>query len=805
MPELQALSADKLRRRCDSQRFEFKSTEELSSLDEVIGQDRAVRAVSFGIDIESPGYHIYALGSAGTGKTTTIKRFLERKAQGQPVPDDWLYLNDFDDPDKPKALRLRAGLGCELKADMDQLVEELETEVPRAFEGEQYQREQEKIQEALQEKRQALFRSVEAKAQEENFRLMQTPQGIAIAPVIDDEVVTQDQFNQLDRETRERVERTQEELQDELREAMRGVQRLQQEAKERVKQLDREVVGFAVGHLIDDLKGKYANHEAVVDHLEAVRADILDQVPAFKQAQQMAQAGPQQQAQMMAAGVGTQPGFEPYRANLVVDHCDAEGAPVVLETHPSFQNLVGRVEHEAQFGALVTDFTMLKGGALHRANGGYLMVEARDILTQPFAWEALKRALKNGEIQVTSMGQESQAIATRTLEPEPIPLDIKIVVVGDPRLYYLLYQLDDDFQELFKVKADFAERTDWHDEALDKYARFIGTTCREEGLRHFAPDGVARVIEQSARSVAHQRKLGTKFAEVVDLVRQASYWAGSNGHDLVDGADVQRAVDEKEFRSNRVEERFQEMIQDGTILIDTQGEVVGQVNGISVVPLGDHHFGKPARITARTHAGTGGLVHIDREAKLGGRVHNKGALILSGYLGGRYAQDAPLSLSAHLAFEQLYEEVDGDSAASAELYALLSSLSQFPLRQDLAVTGSVNQHGQVQAIGGVNEKIEGFFCTCQHAGLTGTQGVLIPRDNVQHLMLREQVVSAVERGDFHIYPVSSADEGIALLTGRAAGEPDDAGAFPEGSVNRAVRDRLRALAEAVQAEDEEDR
>jgi lon-related putative ATP-dependent protease len=797
MTKISALPPDKLRRVFDPKELDFSSTEELSSLDEVIGQERAVRAVSFGIDIESPGYNMYALGPVGTGKTTTIKKFLQRKAEDQPVPDDWLYVNNFDDPDKPKALRLPAGKGCEFEKDIQKLVEDMEAEVPQAFESDEYDTEQERIQEEFQQKRQELFQVLEEKAKQREFTLLQTPAGIVLAPVVQGEVLRPDQFSKLDENTRQEIEQKQEELQDEFRDTMRKVRQIQQNAKERIRELDRQVVGFAVEHLLEALCDKYSEYEEVIEFLDAVREDILDNVQAFKRAKQMEEA--QQQMPIPIALRGQQLSFDKYRVNLIVDNCETKGAPVILESNPTYQNLIGRIEHQAQLGALVTNFMMIKGGALHRANGGYLMVEARDVLLKPLAWEALKRALKDQEVQIESMREYYGAISTRTLDPEPIPLDIKVVVVGDPMIYYLLYQLDEDFQELFKVKADFAIQTEWDSETINKYTQFISTICREEKLLHFDPSGVAKVIERSARMVSDQKKLATKFGEIVDLVRESNYWASKNEHNLIQAEDVKKAIQEKIYRSNRIEERLQEMIDEETILIDTEGEIEGQVNGISVLMLGDYAFGKPSRITTRTHVGNAGVVNIERETELGGRIHNKGVMILTGYLGGKYANEVPLALSAHITFEQSYSEVEGDSASSAELYAMLSSLSGFPIRQDLAVTGSVNQRGQIQAIGGVNEKIEGFFDVCRIKGLTGEQGVMIPKSNVHHLMLREDVIAAAKEGKFHIYPISTIDEGIALLTGKDAGERQLDNTYPEGSVNWAVQQRLNELAEKVKA------
>lgn len=796
--QVHELSIADLRRTYDETEFDFSSTEELPDLDKVIGQDRAVKAVEFGIGIDSPGYHMYALGPSGTGKTSMIQEFLERKAEEQEVPDDWCYVNNFDESDKPDALRLPAGMGCQFQDDMDELVEDLKDEIPQAFESEEYEKEKKQIQQKYQKKREKLFEKIEQKAKEKGFTLVQTPRGLMTTPIRDGEVLSPDQVNQLDHQTREELEQKQKELQDEMRGTMKEVQELQQQAKQEISKLDRQVVGYAVDHLINALKEKYADQGEIIDFLEDIRHDILENVDDLKQAEQKSQL--QQQLPFLVqqqAGRTSFDRFDNYRVNLIVDNCDMEGAPVVLESNPTHANLVGRVEHQAQLGALVTNFQMIKSGALHNANGGYLIVEAQDLLRKPLSYEALKRSLKNREVEIESIQQAIGAISTRSLEPEPIPLDIKVVIIGSPMYYYLLYRLDEDFQELFKVKADFAVQMDWEAGTADEYAKFIATICRQQDLNHFAPSGVAKVVEEGSRMVSDQNRVSTKFGDVVDLIQQASYWADQNGNGLVTREDVTTAIQERIYRSNRIEERIQEMIDEGKILIDTEGDVVGQVNGISVLPLGDYAFGKPSRITARTHVGKEGVVNIDRKAELGGKIHNKGVLILTGYMGGKYADDVPLALSASITFEQLYEEVDGDSASSAELYALLSSLSEYPLKQDFAVTGSVNQHGEVQAIGGVNEKIEGFYKTCKHKGLTGDQGVLIPQSNVDNLVLRNEVIEAVEEGTFHIYPVETIDEGIAILTGKDAGERQEDGTYPEGTVNWAVQQRLHELAEKV--------
>lgn len=788
------LPAADLKRVCSPEDFDFDSTEELDALQGAIGQERATDAISFGMDVDSPGYHVYAMGPPGTGRIDSIETFLEQRSEDETVPSDWVYVNNFDDPDKPNALQLPPGRGREFKEDMTQFVEQLQSEVPQAFESEDYEREQEEIWKGFRNQRQELFDELEEKANEHDLTLLQTQHGIMIAPVLDDEVIAPDEFNEMDEDVREEFEESRKKIQDDLRETLREVQQLQADVRDEMRELDRKTLGFAVEHLIDELKTKYEPLPSVVEFLEDVRSSLMENTQTFKRMEQMEQM----QAQMpyyMQDQRGNP--YDRYRVNLLVDNTERETAPVVHETNPTYYNLVGRIEHQGQFGSMTTDFTMIKNGALHRANGGYLILEAKDLLTTPFAWDALKRALNEQQIKTEAMGQEYRAIQTQTLEPESIDLDVKVILIGSPLLYYALYNYDEDFQKLFRVKADFDSETDWNEEAVEEYARYVGTVSEEENLKEFAPSGVARIVEEGARAVESTKKLDAKMADLNDLVIQSNYWASQNGHDRVEREDVEEAVEQKIYRSNRIEERIREKIEDGTILIDTEGERVGQINGLSVLPLGDYQFGKPSRITARTHAGNDGVVNIDRETEMGGQIHNKGSMILQGYLGGQFAQDVPLSLSASITFEQTYGGVDGDSASTTELYALLSSIAEIPIRQGLAVTGSTNQHGDVQAIGGVNTKIEGFFEVCRQKGLTGDQGVLIPESNVQDLMLRDHVIDAVRDGDFHIYPVSTVEGGIEILTGVPAGEPKEDGTFPEGTVKRKVMDRLRELASTV--------
>jgi len=789
---IESLSPQQLRQTCDPSQFDFESTEELEELSEVIGQERAVSAVRFGIGIQREGYNLFALGPSGTGKRTTIKQFLDQKAADEPIPSDWCYINNFDDTHKPKALQLPPGQGIELREDMKQLVEELRIAIPTAFESEDYQTRKQELQEQFKEKQEAAFNVIQEKAQEQGIALIRTPVGLAFAPLQDGEVVGPEEFQELPEEKREQVKEHIEKLQEQLQETLRQARKWEREAREKLKELDRQVAMFAVGHRIQELQEKYSDLSDVLDYLEAMKEDVVESVDDFRKTNE-------QEQQALMGSISTdriaEAKFRRYNVNVIVDHSESEGAPVIYEKHPTYNNLIGRIEHIAQMGALVTDFNLIKPGALHRANGGYLLVDARELLMQPYAWEGIKRVLRAQEVRIESLSQALSLVGTVSLEPESIPLNVKMVLIGEPRLYYLLYQLDPDFSELFKVEADFNSEMKRTAENHELYARMIATIVQREELRPFDRGAIARIIEHSSRLVSDTQKLSTHLLSIANLLQEADYWASEAENGAVTTADVQRAIDAQIHRADRLRERVQEQIERGMILIDTDGEHKGQVNGLSVISLGDYTFGQPSRITARTRLGKGQVVDIEREVELGGPIHSKGVLILSGFLGARYAQDHPLSLSASLVFEQSYGGVDGDSASLAELCALLSSLADAPIKQSLAVTGSINQHGDVQPIGGVNEKIEGFFDVCKARGLTGEQGALIPASNVENLMLRQDLVEAVEEGQFHIYPVETVDQGLELLTGLPIGERDKEGNFPEGSVNQLIEARLIELAE----------
>ncbi|MCD6520499.1 MAG: AAA family ATPase [Anaerolineae bacterium] len=787
------LSAERLRRRTDPAIFSFHSTEELPPLQKIIGQERAVRAIDFGINITSDGYNIFAVGRPGSGRTTVVRQFLTRQAEKRPVPPEWCYVYNFEDPRRPKALSFPAGRATRFRKGMKELIQQLRQELPRAFEGEHYEQRRREIMLEIQQKQQELFRNLEQYLNERGFALLRTQMGLTIAPMLNGEILSSEAYQKLDPEIRKRFEDRRPELQEQFDKTMRQARELDRQARQAMENLNNELAGFVVDHLMADLREEFADCPKAIEYLDAVRGDVLQNLQNFLSGTE-GESSP-----LPFIPRVREQWFERYTINVLAENSGPH-APVIIEDNPTYHNLIGRIEHRAELGTMVTDFTQIRAGALHRANGGYLVVEAKDLLLNPLAWMGLKRALRSHQIKIEEMTQYYGLLATTTLEPEPIPLDVKVVIIGDELVYQLLYIHDEDFRELFKVKAQFAVDLP-RDEAADDYARFIGDLCRREGLRHFDPTAVARLIDEAARLADSQKKVTTHFADVADLVREASFWAERNGRELVTEEDVRAAVQERTYRLNYAAERYVETVQDGVILIDTEGAVVGQVNGISVIELGNFEFGLPSRITARTYVGRAGVVSIEREVKMSGPIHDKGQLILASYLASRFAQKHPLTMSASLTFEQLYSGVEGDSASSTELYALISSLAEVPIKQNLAVTGSVNQFGQIQAIGGVNAKIEGFFDVCKARGLTGDQGVLIPVANIQHLMLRDDVVEAVREGKFHIYAISRVEEGIELLTGMPAGEPDEEGNYPEGTVYARVQAKLQEYAERMKKEE----
>jgi lon-related putative ATP-dependent protease len=788
------LAAKQLRRACDPASLGFETTAGLPLLSEVLGQPRAVAALEFGARIGSPGFNLFALGQPGSGRTTLVKDYLDQYSGTQPAPPDLCYVYNFADTRRPLPLRLPPGRAAQFKKDIDALVEELQTEIPKAFETEAYTRHRDQVLQQLEDQRREKLAQIDRHATESGFKLVKGPGGLMLVPVVGDKLISDEDLERLTTEEREKVARARDRLQHEIEERLRSVRELEKGIRDALRALDTDTAVYATRHVIEDLNARYRDLPAVLDYLAALQTDITAHADEFRKGKE--QETPPALAPLMQGG--DKP-LVRYQVNVLVNNGGLKGAPVVVETNPTYHNLTGRIEHQATWTGVITDHTMIKPGALHRANGGYLIVPARECLLNGFAWDGLKRALKDGALRIEELGTQLSLISTVTLDPEPVPLDVKVVLIGSPALYYLLNSYDEDFQKLFKVKADFTTRMPREPESERAYARFVNSIAQQGKTLPFDSTAVARIIEYGSRAVEDQDHLSTRFGDIADLVREAAHLAGRNSHAAVTAADVRAAEEARRFRQNLMEERLQEALLQGTLLVETTGAVAGRINGLSVLSLGDYSFGHPARLTATVAPGRRGVVSIEREVELSGPIHGKGVLILGGFLLRKYGQAAPLSVSASLVFEQSYSLVEGDSASLAELCVLLSAVADAPLRQDIAVTGSVNQHGQVQPVGGVIQKIEGFFDLCRARGLTGSQGVLIPAANRYHLMLRDDVVEAVSAGLFHIWVASEVDEALQLLTGLPAGVPDSAGVYPEGSLHRAVADRLAKYAEALKA------
>ena len=798
--EVTELAVEDLKKGCPEDLFDFDTTADLEEISKTLGQDRLNASLNFGMDMDKDGFNIFALGPNETDKRGLIEDFVGAKAKKQPQPDDFCYVNNFDDRYKPTLLTLPAGRGAELKEEMANFIEEVETALKAAFESEEYQNRRQTIEEEVQESQGESFEELQKKARERGLTIMRTPAGFAFAPVKDGDVMSQEEIQQLDEEERKKIEEDIEELQGELQDILRQMPAKKRQVQKRLKELDREIASYAIEDLIKAIKEKFSDLDQVISFLDNVKEDIVENVKQIVSGQQNQLMQMIQQQQGGSSGAQPDQGddnpiLKRYRVNLLVDNSETEGAPVVFEDNPTFKKLIGRVEYKAQMGAFSTDYNLVKAGALHRANGGYLILDIRSILLEPFAWEGLKRVLKSGEIKIENPGESYRMISTVSLQPEPVDLDVKVILLGERMLYYLLCELDPDFQSLFKVEADFEDEVDRTDELHQDYAHLVAGIVKDNDLSHFHREAVARVIEQSARLVGDSEKLSTRTNEIKDLLMEANHWASENGNDVVTADDVQQAIDQQKYRSSRIKDKMQEQIERETVFIDTDGEKVAQINGLSVLKIGNLMFGKPSRITARVQLGKGDIVNIEREVDLSGPIHSKGVLILKGFMGERFGRNRPLAFTASLVFEQSYGGIDGDSASSTELYALLSSISGVPIKQGIAVTGSVNQHGQIQPIGGVNEKIEGFFDICSERGLTGEQGVLIPKANVKNLMLRDDVLEAVSEGTFHIWPVETIDQGMELLTGKKMGVRDESGAYPEDSINGMVASELGTMAD----------
>jgi lon-related putative ATP-dependent protease len=785
----QPLAPALLRRCCDPSALAFKTTDDLPDLAGLVGQERAIDAVQFGTAMRRRGFNIFAFGAAGTGKHTLVQGILAAQAASEETPPDWCYVNNFVDPHRPLSLKLPTGRAVPFRDAMKRLVAELRVALPAAFEREDYRSRREVIDEQFKHRNEEAFSPLQRKAEAKNIALIRTPMGLGLAPMHDGEVIPPDVFQRMASEDKTRITADMAALQSELEATVRRIPDWEREHRDAVRQLNRDTSAGVVTHLLSEVRAALTDVAAIAAYLQDVERDILEHADDFLASRREGQGPTPDEGRATEEAA-----FRRYQVNVVIDNSGRAGAPIVYEDNPTHQNLVGRIEHMARFGALFTDFNLIVPGALHRANGGYLVLDAQRLLSATFGWDSLKRVLRASEIKTVSLDQLLSFASTVSLDPEPIPLSVKVVLVGPPMLYYLLSELDPDFSELFKVAAEFDDRVDRTRQTVDLYARLIATAARREKLRPIERDAVARVVEESARLSGDGDKLSAQLRSVVDLMQEADHLAALAGRATVGAADIESAIAARRHRGDRLYQRLQEEIGHNTIRIETDGLAVGQVNGLSVITLGGLSFGQPSRISAQVRYGKGELIDIEREVALGGPIHSKGVLILSGFLGGRFGRNGPLSLTASLVFEQSYGGVEGDSASAAELFALLSALAATPLHQSYAVTGSIDQHGHIQAIGGVNEKIEGFFDVCRARGLTGRQGVIIPAANVRHLMLRADIAAAAVAGQFRVIPIETVDQGLEILTGLPVGEPDSVGQYPEGSLNRRVAACLAGFA-----------
>ncbi len=749
------LDYSQLRKECDLNLFKFKTTEEIEPIEFLIGQDRALSSINFALDIKVDGYNLYISGLPGSGRTSAVKRIVSEKAKDEKTPDDLCYVYNFKDPDRPNLIKFPAGKGNSFSKDIDEFISTIKKTIPKAFETEDYEKRRNEIIKRFQIEKENILQEIENIAKEKGFLIQLTPTGVITIPLKDGAPLKPEDFQRLTPEEQKKIQEDGQKLLEELNEVVLKIKKIDKKIIENLNELDIEIAVFAIGHLLKDLKDKYQDVPEVSDYLDELKDDIINNLNFFK--------SPKENGDEF---------LRRYRINVIVDNSKTKGAPVIYETNPTYFNLFGGIEYETKMGVMYTDFNLIKSGSIHKANGGYLIINALDLLTNQFSWDTLKRTLKNKESIIENPLEQFKIVPTVSIKPEPIPINVKVILIGTPYIYYLLYYYDDDFKKLFKVKADFDTEMDRNDENMNKYANFISSFVKKENLKHLTKDAVKEVIEYGSRIVEDKEKITTRFQLIGDLITEANFWAEKDNSNFIEGKHIIKAIEEKYYRSNLIEKKIQELIKDETILIDVDGEKIGQINGLAIISLGDFDFAKPTKITANVSMGGKGVINIEREVKLSGRIHDKGVMIMSGFIAERYAKDKPLSLSATLTFEQSYEEIEGDSASCAELYALISSIGKIPIKQYIAVTGSVNQKGEVQPIGGVNRKIEGFYDTCKIKGLNGKQGVIIPKSNVKNLMLKKEVVEAVKDGKFHIYAVSKIEEGLEILTGLSIEEID---------------------------------
>ncbi|MBS3819648.1 AAA family ATPase [bacterium] len=795
--QFEELSPEKLKWTIDTKKIPYESSEECEPCEAIIGQDRAIKAVQTGLAIKSLGYNIFVTGMVGTGRTTTIKQLLEKLKKKEKTPDDILYVHNFKKPDEPTLVTLSPGKGKEFQESMDNLIEMLKRNIPEMLKSDYYSDRKDSIVQKQKKKQQQILKKFEEKVSKEGFTVVQVQMGMFtkpdLSPVVDgkqvsfkklEQMVQEDQFS---KEKLDKLRKKYDELTEELEDVFGQLREIEEETRKMLKKWDQEAISPIIKGAINEIRSKFKGKK-ISNYLNQVEQNLIQNINLFKEQKK----GQQQQQPEKEL---TDP-FLPYRVNLLIDNSEKEGAPVVMENNPNYVNLFGAIEiASSRMGIMQTDFTKIKSGSFLKANGGYLVINVLDALIEPGVWTTLKRTLRNQTFQIQNFASMYLLSASR-LKPEPIQTNVKVVMIGDPYIYSLLYYLDKDFKKIFKIKSEFDSEMNKDDKTIEKYTGFIKKITKDDNLKSVNKGGIGAIIEYGTRLAGRHKKISTRFHIISDIIREANYWATNENKKTVGRDQVEKAIEEQIYRESLIPDKIEEMIEEGTIMIDTDKKVMGQVNGLSVFPMGEYMFGKPTRITASTSVGRSGVINIERESDLSGRTHNKGVLILSGYLRGKYAQNKPFSLSASLAFEQSYSGVEGDSASSTEVYAILSSISNLPLRQDIAVTGSLNQKGEIQAIGGVNEKIEGFFEVCKAKGLTGNQGVIIPQKNIQNLMLRKDVVDAVKQGKFHVYPIQTIDEGIEILTGLKAGEKKDDGKFEEGTVNYIVDQELHRLAKS---------
>lgn len=794
------VKSEQLKKRVDPSIFPFETTDDIDPKDGIIGQERAVRAMEFGLQMESKNYNIFVSGLTGTGRTSYATYAVKKAAENKPAPMDWCYVFNFNDPTRPIALSFKAGIGARFQKDVADVIERLRVQIPRAFESDDYSNQKNAIAKKYQDMRVKALEELNETAKQYGFALEMGSAGVVTIPLVDGKKMSQEEFEALSGEARHEIEQRLSELQIIIADALKRVQGMEKQFREEMDQLNKQVGLFAIGHVIDELKEAYQSYPKALQYINDVQEEMLNNLHEFLNDDD----DDKDSAYQAFMRKRRSDYFARFRVNLLVDNSQTHGAPVVEEFNPTYNNIMGAMEYVSEFGVAVTDFMHIKAGALHKANGGYLILEANDVLANPFVWDGIKRMLKTDEIAIENPQDRLGLVSMSSMRPEPIPCSVKIVMIGNPLIYQLLYAYDEDFEKYFKVLVDFDADMPFDQNNAMRMAEFISSYSRQHGFRPFDRNAIARVLEFSSRMAESQKKLSARFNEITEVLHEANLWAKLDNSDIVSGRHVKQAIEEKERRFDKYEQRMLEMMLDDQIMIDVEGKRVGTINGLSVIDMGDYTFGRPSRVTASAYAGREGLVNIERESKLSGKIHDKGVMIIVGYLGEKYARKKALTLSARICFEQSYGGVDGDSASSTELYALLSAISGIPLRQDIAVTGSVNQHGEIQPIGGATYKIEGFYKLCKARGLTGKQGVMIPYRNLQDLNLKDEVIEAVEKGLFHIYAVKTIDEGIELLTGMPAGQADENGDYPEGTVHHAVKAQLEAFGAAMREEEKKE-